>query len=39
VFGSALFVFCSKRSDKLKALYWDSSSFSHGINDWKKRFK
>jgi transposase len=28
----ALFLFCSKRRDKLKRLYWDQTGFSFGIN-------
>jgi transposase len=28
----ALFLFCSKRRDKLKLLYWDKTGFAFGIN-------
>ncbi|VAW59564.1 Mobile element protein [hydrothermal vent metagenome] len=35
-FIDALFVFCNKKRDKLKVLYWDKTGFCLCINDLKR---
>ncbi|WP_363315210.1 IS66 family insertion sequence element accessory protein TnpB [uncultured Phascolarctobacterium sp.] len=35
-YTNTLFLFCGRRYDRIKALYWEGDGFFSSTNDWKK---